>query len=1012
MQDLGILSDFPFLFSVSNALYLSADGSVVAGSVSRSDVFGANHSFRWTIADGMQDLGIPPGFTQTTDVGMSGDGSIIIGVAARYEGGMIVHPFLPFRWIGGGFQELGRLPGWAVATVVRISADGSTIIGEATTSPGDSCTARAIRWVGDGEAQNLGILPGTCDSRARDVSDNGAVIVGQCTLYQDSTASRAFRWTAAGGMQNLGQAVGQIGSKATFVSGNGLVIVGLSTSQGGPFIWTSTTGIVLLEQYLLARGVNLSEWSLGEIDGISFDGSAIFGRGGYSPTPSISRQFVIRNLWVPCTTAPTVAVQPANKTADPSGSATFSVIISGPGPLTYRWQIESTPAGSGVWTDLTDGVLPAVFGSVAVAAGAATANLTISNADPASALRYRCRVSNSCGSTTSGATTLGVTLPNAYIVELVHGQVAQGFRTGTSVTLVPDAWTYSTLNAINAKWTEMNQARTSMGLASLPCAVEVFDWANDTGRGVQLTAMSRVFAILTQVQILNPFGAIPWLIDSLLYEQRGREVTSQASRIAAVRLANRLNVKIEQAFAAGMPSVFIDLVAHSRGTAVSAEALRLLASLRRSSSEAIPIAVSITYLDAIDPDTFFDPDLIRPLAKAGFLLGDPTLVPTSTGKQASFYAGHAALAPNCMSTGEWFGDLTCKLSNLGIVLGDTFLLTNGYPRGHSRPNLFATVEGFLADDSHTTLSERYPLDLASMPVGAPSSSPFMFESTSYFGARLADPTGFFVTPGTPGGPPLFPGAQAGRTTQASRGTGQPLNLIADPDFTSAQEIIDKTSNILADAEFQAVLTPDMPFTRQFLESIQSDQFVAIGWDRSGPVTLEQSPTGALARMGSAACSLSQMLDAAAGENARFMVNVTYGFANVNGTLDAELSDAGMCGQSSVTAAQIGVLTTQRLRFIASRCDNVCQPIQAIPAFAISGNDAYLLHVSVVPISPVTGDADASGDVAFGDITSVLANWGADYLEAAGTGLGDADVDGVVTFADITTVLANFGETCP
>lgn len=56
-------------------------------------------------------------------------------------------------------------------------------------------------------------------------------------------------------------------------------------------------------------------------------------------------------------------------------------------------------------------------------------------------------------------------------------------------------------------------------------------------------------------------------------------------------------------------------------------------------------------------------------------------------------------------------------------------------------------------------------------------------------------------------------------------------------------------------------------------------------------------------------------------------------------------------------------------------------------------------------TPCASDFDDSGIVDFGDLTSVLANWG-----ATGQAFrpGDADGNGAVEFGDITTVLANFG----
>lgn len=59
--------------------------------------------------------------------------------------------------------------------------------------------------------------------------------------------------------------------------------------------------------------------------------------------------------------------------------------------------------------------------------------------------------------------------------------------------------------------------------------------------------------------------------------------------------------------------------------------------------------------------------------------------------------------------------------------------------------------------------------------------------------------------------------------------------------------------------------------------------------------------------------------------------------------------------------------------------------------------------------PGNADKDAPGAVTFGDVTSVLANFGNSY--GAGTGFGDADCNGGVNFTDVTTVLANYGNTC-
>lgn len=56
--------------------------------------------------------------------------------------------------------------------------------------------------------------------------------------------------------------------------------------------------------------------------------------------------------------------------------------------------------------------------------------------------------------------------------------------------------------------------------------------------------------------------------------------------------------------------------------------------------------------------------------------------------------------------------------------------------------------------------------------------------------------------------------------------------------------------------------------------------------------------------------------------------------------------------------------------------------------------------------------DTNGDLAvtFGDITTILANFGSSYAVGS-SGAGDANNNGVVNFGDVTTALANFGNAC-
>jgi hypothetical protein len=73
-------------------------------------------------------------------------------------------------------------------------------------------------------------------------------------------------------------------------------------------------------------------------------------------------------------------------------------------------------------------------------------------------------------------------------------------------------------------------------------------------------------------------------------------------------------------------------------------------------------------------------------------------------------------------------------------------------------------------------------------------------------------------------------------------------------------------------------------------------------------------------------------------------------------------------------------------------------------------DPARVRIVLCIASNCPGDADNNNTVTFADVTSVLANFGAQYLTCEGP--GDADSSGAVNFSDITSVLANFGAGCP
>lgn len=120
----------------------SNDGNVIVGRCDRpfNQPCGA---FRWTAATGTVPLGNPMGDLieglESRDV--SADGSIVVGFALATTGHQA------FRWTSpSGMVGLGVLPGTSNSRALGISGDGSTIVGYSSSGTQPDPSARAFRW--------------------------------------------------------------------------------------------------------------------------------------------------------------------------------------------------------------------------------------------------------------------------------------------------------------------------------------------------------------------------------------------------------------------------------------------------------------------------------------------------------------------------------------------------------------------------------------------------------------------------------------------------------------------------------------------------------------------------------------------------------------------------------------------------------------------------------------------------------------------------------------------------
>jgi len=278
----GTLEQLPNLpgHSQSHAADVSADGSVIVGTSEHYDVdTGAFlvSGFRWE--NGMlTNLGyLNPGYKYTKGMGVSADGSIIVGDSiSSYDK-------QAYKWTqADGMQGLGYLPGQYTSYADAISSDGSIIAGYGSSVAGPV----AIMWK-DGMKTPLGDLSGgVYESMSFDVSNNGT-IVGRSTSAQ---GQEAFRWTQETGMVGLGDFTGgRYLSWANAVTEDGSIVVGQGETDNGSvaFIWDELNGLRSI-QYVLENdfGMDLTGWSLSKAIDITPDGSVIIGTGYYNQSYS------------------------------------------------------------------------------------------------------------------------------------------------------------------------------------------------------------------------------------------------------------------------------------------------------------------------------------------------------------------------------------------------------------------------------------------------------------------------------------------------------------------------------------------------------------------------------------------------------------------------------------------------------------------------------------------------------------------------------------------------------
>ncbi|MBS0189901.1 MAG: hypothetical protein U0573_00095 [Phycisphaerales bacterium] len=180
-----------------------------------------------------------PGYTSLAASRLGASGNAIALTCHFFEPGSgYGYPFTPdvnidqaSRWTSnGGTEPLGFLPGGTNSFAVGISADGSVVVGrsEKLISPGN-IEQRPFRWSGGGGMQEIPMISGAGGfGEAMDASADGSVIVGQ-------SDGQAFMWDAVHGTRSIQQVLASHGHdtlgwtlvEATAISDDGTIVAGI-----------------------------------------------------------------------------------------------------------------------------------------------------------------------------------------------------------------------------------------------------------------------------------------------------------------------------------------------------------------------------------------------------------------------------------------------------------------------------------------------------------------------------------------------------------------------------------------------------------------------------------------------------------------------------------------------------------------------------------------------------------------------------------------------------------------
>lgn len=586
--------------------------------------------------------------------------------------------------------------------------------------------------------------------------------------------------------------------------------------------------------------------------------------------------------------------------------------------------------------------------------------------------------------------------PAATIVSVaVHGQVPGEFDPLASPG--PPAWIASVPARVQQLVNDVNDTRSEEELAPVAVRTVPFDWSVRTGHGTPEIAASRLlYALGAYPTLVPPVRTAAWLIADEV-ERHGRGLSSAASRQAGAALAAELASLIARIREQHSEDheIFLDVVAHSRGTTVVSRALELL---RGDPVAGGSLEVNVVYVDAIDPHPS-EADLPRPFALAGHLLGDPIVAPQAGERRHHLVASCAVVCPDFECSGlpdeDWFFTPAqfCELALNGVVEAtDESLRALGHPRGHARPYLAPIVEEICAGSTHASVLDGFVdafLGDGTSPCGT------IFASVTRFGDFLDDPLA---------DPDLVPFVGSAPAPLGAPGCGDGL-LVADPSFDASRAIVVASTELLEDEAFDAALTPAFADVRQALETATAASFPSLGpWSiASGMPVIDGDASSAFVRFGESPSTIVQSLAADSSCVDRFEIQLDVVLLDAGADLVVRLDGPGLESEIVIDAAS-GEYPIGRAIALALSVERIgaSDPTEG-DVLRLTGSRTRLDRADVVDLGPACpGDLDGDGAVGFGDLLAVLTASGAEG------GAEDLDGSGIVDFGDLLILLTAWG----